>query len=256
MAEDYGFSSVPSPGGGCLLTDPGYANRLRVLRDTGLLTGENARMIRTGRMFLLDGAIGLVGRSSDENDRMLEAGTGIQLDIHNIPGPLGVLIGRETRKNLVTLTAIMASYTKTTEPVTAFSACFGEAFLPLPPTQYAHLLGEKIDEHNVNVYLVNTGLNGQGDRMSIKDTRACINGILNGSINNAEFETLPVFDLQVPKTLEGVRDNAILNPKNTWDDEVKYNETLRDLGAKFIENFKRYDDSGSEFDCSLAGPQL
>jgi hypothetical protein len=120
MAEDYGFSSVPSPGGGCLLTDPGYANRLRVLRDTGLLTGENARMIRTGRMFLLDGAIGLVGRSSDENDRMLEAGTGIQLDIHNIPGPLGVLIGRETRKNLVTLTAIMASYTKTTEPVTAF----------------------------------------------------------------------------------------------------------------------------------------
>jgi len=130
-----------------------------------------------------------------------------------------------------------------TEPVTTFSACFGEAFLPLPPTQYAHLLGEKIDEHNVNVYLVNTGLNGQGDRMSIKDTRACINGILNGSINDAEFETLPVFDLQVPKTLAGVRDNAILNPKNTWDDEAKYNETLKELGAKFIENFKRYDNS-------------
>ncbi len=119
MAKQYEFSSVPSPGGGCLLTDPGYANRLRVLRDTGLLTGENARMIRTGRMFLLDGAVGLVGRSSDENDRMLEAGTGIQLDIQGIPGPLGVLIGRETRENLTLLTAIMASYTKATGPVTA-----------------------------------------------------------------------------------------------------------------------------------------
>ncbi len=143
-----------------------------------------------------------------------------------------------------------------TEPVTTFSACFGEAFLPLHPTKYAHLLGEKIDKHNVNVYLVNTGLNGQGERMSIKDTRACINGILNGSINNAEFETLPVFDLQVPKTLEGIKDNAILNPKNTWDDEVKYNETLRELASKFIENFNRYNDSGDEFDCSVAGPQL
>ena len=143
-----------------------------------------------------------------------------------------------------------------TEPVTTFSACFGEAFLPLPPTQYAHLLGEKIEEHNVNVYLVNTGLNGQGDRMSIKDTRACINGILNGSINDVEFETLPVFDLQVPKTLVGLRDNAILNPKNTWDDEAKYNETLKELASKFIENFHRYDNSGTEFDCSIAGPQL
>ncbi|MCD6589349.1 MAG: hypothetical protein J7K88_12445 [Candidatus Fermentibacteraceae bacterium] len=119
MAKDYGFSSVPSPGGGCLLTDPGYANRLRVLRDIGLLNGENARMIRTGRMFVLDGAVGLVGRSSDENDRMLEAGTGIQLDIQGIPGPLGVLIGKNTAENLTLLTAIMASYTKATGPVTA-----------------------------------------------------------------------------------------------------------------------------------------
>jgi len=126
MAKDYGFSIIPSPGGGCLLTDPGYANRLRVLRDTGLLNGENARMIRTGRMFLLDGAVGLVGRSSEENDRMLEAGTGIQLDIQKIPGPLGVLVGRKTRENLTLLTAIMASYTKATEPVTALVISGGD----------------------------------------------------------------------------------------------------------------------------------
>ena len=143
-----------------------------------------------------------------------------------------------------------------TEPVTTFSACFGEAFLPLHPTVYADLLGKKIDEHNVNVYLVNTGLNGQGKRMSIKDTRACINGILNGSINNAEFETLPVFNLQVPKTLEGIKDNAILNPRNTWEDEDKFNETLKDLASKFIENFDRYKDSGSSVDHAKAGPQL
>jgi len=143
-----------------------------------------------------------------------------------------------------------------TEPVTTFSACFGEAFLPLHPTAYADLLGKKIDEHNVNVYLVNTGLNGRGERMSIKDTRACINGILNGSINDVEFEMLPVFNLEVPKTLEGIKDNAILNPRNTWEDEEKFNETLKELASKFIANFDRYSDSDSDVDHAKAGPQL
>lgn len=146
------------------------------------------------------------------------------------------------------------------EPQATFSACFGEAFLPLRPTFYAKLLGEKIDKHNVNVYLVNTGWTGGpygvGKRMSIKDTRACINGILNGSINDAEFETLEIFDLQVPKELEGVADNAVLMPKNTWEDKEAYMQTLRKLAGMFIENFKRYDKSGSEFDYSLAGPKL
>ena len=143
-----------------------------------------------------------------------------------------------------------------TKPVTAFSACFGEAFLPMHPTVYAKLLGEKIDEHGVNVYLVNTGLNGQGKRMSIKDTRACIDGILNGSINDAEFDTLEVFNLQYPKSLDGIKDNSILNPKNSWDDLEKFEKTLKDLASKFIENFNRYNDSGSEFDYSVAGPKL
>jgi len=143
-----------------------------------------------------------------------------------------------------------------TEPVTAFSACFGEAFLPLHPTAYAKLLGDKIDEHAVNVYLVNTGLNGAGKRMSIKDTRACINGILNGSINDAEFDTLPVFNLQFPKTLEGIADNAILDPKSTWESEEALTETIKSLAGKFIENFERYNDNGSEFDYSEAGPKF
>ncbi len=143
-----------------------------------------------------------------------------------------------------------------TKPVATFSACFGEAFLPLHPTVYAKLLGEKIDKHGVNVYLVNTGKNGKNERMSIKDTRACINGILNGSINSAEFDTLDIFNLQFPKSLDGIKNNAILNPKNTWDDEKKFNETLKELAEKFIENFERYNDKGSEFDYSIAGPQI
>ena len=142
------------------------------------------------------------------------------------------------------------------EPVSTFSACFGEAFLPLHPTKYAKLLGEKIEKHNVNVYLVNTGLNGAGKRMSIKDTRACINGILNGSINDAEFDTLPIFNLQFPKRLEGVTDNSILNPKNSWESEEKFEETIKVLAKEFIKNFERYNDNGSEFDYSAAGPQL
>ncbi len=147
-----------------------------------------------------------------------------------------------------------------TEPIATFSACFGEAFLPLHPTRYAKLLGEKIDEHGANVYLVNTGWTGgeygTGKRMSIKDTRACIDGILSGSINNAQFETLEVFNLSVPKTLEGVKDNSILYPKNTWSDKEAYDVTLKKLASMFVENFSRYDGQGDEFDFTSAGPQL
>lgn len=146
-----------------------------------------------------------------------------------------------------------------TEPVATFSACFGEAFLPLHPTVYAKLLGEKIDEHGVNVYLVNTGWTGGaygvGKRMSIKNTRACIDGILNGDILNSEFETLDVFNLQIPTTLKGV-DTEVLNPRNTWDNKDEYDLALNKLATMFKENFHRYDDSGSEFDCSSAGPQI
>jgi len=110
--------------------------------------------------------------------------------------------------------------------------------------------------NDVNVYLVNTGLNGAGKRMSIKDTRACINGILNGSINDAEFDTLEVFNLQFPKSLEGITDNSILNPKSTWEDESKFTETIENLAGEFIKNFERYNDNGSEFDYSKAGPSL
>jgi len=146
-----------------------------------------------------------------------------------------------------------------TEPVATFSSCFGEAFLPLNPTVYAELLGRKIDQHKVNVYLVNTGWTGGaygvGSRMSIKNTRACINGILDGSINESEFEVLPVFNLKIPKTLKGV-DTEVLNPRNTWKDKESYDETKKKLASMYIKNFKKYLTLESEFDFTAAGPSL
>ncbi len=146
-----------------------------------------------------------------------------------------------------------------TEPVATFSSCFGEAFLPLNPTIYAALLGEKIDQHNVNVYLVNTGWTGGpygiGTRMSIKNTRACINGILDGSITQSEFETLPVFNLAVPKTLEGV-ETEVLNPRHTWEDTEAYDEMAKKLAGMYVKNFKKYLTLESDYDFTAAGPQL
>ncbi len=146
-----------------------------------------------------------------------------------------------------------------TEPVATFSSCFGEAFLPLNPTVYAELLGQKIDKHNVNVYFVNTGWTGGaygvGKRMSIKNTRACINGILDGSIENSEFETLPVFNLKIPKTLAGV-ETEVLNPRNTWSVKSEYDETTKKLAGMYIENFKKYLTLESEYDFTAAGPTL
>ncbi|MDD3775397.1 MAG: phosphoenolpyruvate carboxykinase (ATP) [Sulfurovaceae bacterium] len=145
------------------------------------------------------------------------------------------------------------------EPVATFSACFGEAFLPLHPTRYAKLLGEKIDAHGVNVYLLNTGWTGGsygvGKRMSIKNTRACIDAILSGNILKAEFDSLDIFNLAIPKELPGV-DTAVLNPRNTWDNKEEYDAMLYKLAVMFTENFHRYDDNGNEFDYASAGPKL
>jgi phosphoenolpyruvate carboxykinase (ATP) len=146
-----------------------------------------------------------------------------------------------------------------TEPKATFSACFGEAFLPLHPTVYAKLLGKKIDKYSVNVYLVNTGWTGGqygiGKRMSIKNTRACIDGILDGSILNSEFDTLPLFNLEIPKTLNGV-DTEVLNPINTWKSKEEYEQILSELANMFIDNFKKYQTENNEFDYSSAGPSL
>ncbi len=146
-----------------------------------------------------------------------------------------------------------------TEPTATFSACFGEAFLPLHPTAYAKLLGEKIDKYEVNVYLVNTGWTGGsygvGKRMSIKDTRTCINSILDGSIKNSEFETTKTFRFSVPKTLGNI-EPKVLNPREAWENKDEFDKKRDELAEMFIENFKKYLTNDKDFDFTSAGPKI
>ncbi len=145
-----------------------------------------------------------------------------------------------------------------TEPQATFSACFGEAFLPLHPTAYAKLLGEKMEKYNVNAYLVNTGWTGGGygvgKRMSIKATRACVNAILDGGIADVKFATTQFFKLDIPKELPGV-DSALLNPRNAWEDKAAFDATAQKLAGMFRENFKKYIIDSDDFDFTKAGPQ-
>ena len=146
-----------------------------------------------------------------------------------------------------------------TEPIATFSSCFGEAFLPLHPTVYAKLLGEKIDQHNVNVYLVNTGWTGgaygTGTRMSIKATRACIDGILEGTIDMEGGHVAGVFGLNIPSHVPGVK-SEILNPRNVWEDETEFEITRDKLAKMFIENFKKYENEEHGKEYAEAGPVL
>jgi phosphoenolpyruvate carboxykinase (ATP) len=130
-----------------------------------------------------------------------------------------------------------------TEPQTTFSACFGRAFLPLHPAKYAELLGKKLKSGNVNVWLVNTGWSGGsygvGERMKLKYTRALITAALNGNLNTVKYETLPVFNLELPVSCPDVP-AEMLNPINTWKDKAAFNETLNKLAAQFVKNFNQY----------------
>mmetsp|Transcript_20184 Transcript_20184/g.56105 ORF Transcript_20184/g.56105 Transcript_20184/m.56105 type:complete len:628 (-) Transcript_20184:3508-5391(-) len=143
------------------------------------------------------------------------------------------------------------------EPVATFSTCFGAAFMTLHPTVYADLLQKKLDTHGTNCYLVNSGWAGgpfgKGERMSIKTTRTCIDAILDGSIEEAEFQKDPNFGFKVPVALNGVS-SKVLDIRSTWSDPAKYDEQARKLGQMYIENFKKYEGKGS-IDYSIFGPR-
>ncbi|MFP4863666.1 phosphoenolpyruvate carboxykinase (ATP) [Providencia rettgeri] len=129
-----------------------------------------------------------------------------------------------------------------TEPTPTFSACFGAAFLSLHPTQYAEVLVKRMEAAGAKAYLVNTGWNGTGKRISIKDTRAIIDAILSGDIEKADMIKLPVFDLEVPTALPGV-DTNILDPRNTYADKAQWDEKAQDLAERFVNNFDKYTDT-------------
>ncbi|MBC7411495.1 MAG: phosphoenolpyruvate carboxykinase (ATP) [Bacteroidia bacterium] len=145
-----------------------------------------------------------------------------------------------------------------TEPQLTFSACFGKAFLPLHPAKYAELLGKKLKETNVNVWLLNTGWTGgaygTGSRIKLSYTRALITAALTGKLDNVTYETLPVFDLAMPTACEGVPDE-MLNPRNTWADKHAYDEKANNLGAAFVKNFEQYT-AGSSAEIIAAQPKV
>lgn len=145
-----------------------------------------------------------------------------------------------------------------TEPKSTFSACFGAPFLPLHPAQYAEMLGKKITESGVNVWMVNTGWSGGaygvGSRMKLGYTRAMITAALEGKLNNADFETHPVFGMQMPVACEGVP-SEILNPRNTWADKEAYDAMAKNLAGQFIKNFEKYA-SGANEEILAAAPKV
>ena len=142
-----------------------------------------------------------------------------------------------------------------TEPTPTFSACFGQAFLELHPTKYAEELVKKMEKSGAKAYLVNTGWNGTGKRISIKDTRGIIDAILDGSILKAETKTIPYFNLAVPTELPGV-DTGILDPRDTYTNQGDWDDKAKDLSARFIKNFDKYTGNDAGKALVSAGPQL
>ncbi|WP_321286041.1 phosphoenolpyruvate carboxykinase (ATP) [uncultured Sunxiuqinia sp.] len=181
----------------------------------------------------------------------------LSADAFGVLPPVSKLTPEQTKYHFLSgFTAKLAGTERgVTAPQPTFSACFGAAFLTLHPTQYGAELVKKMEEHGAEAYLVNTGWNGTGKRISIKDTRGIINAILDGSIEKADTKTVPVFNLEVPTALPGVDPN-ILDPRDTYADVKDWEAKAQDLGGRFIKNFEKYTDNEEGKALVAAGPQL
>ena len=142
-----------------------------------------------------------------------------------------------------------------TEPTPTFSSCFGAAFLSLHPTQYAEVLHKRMEAAGAEAYLVNTGWNGTGKRISIKATRAIIDAILDGSIDQTETTVIPMFNLEVPNNIEGV-EGDILDPRNTYENKNEWQTKAEALAKRFINNFEKFTDTENGQSLVASGPQL
>jgi phosphoenolpyruvate carboxykinase (ATP) len=178
-------------------------------------------------------------------------------DAFGVLPPVAKLTPEQTKYHFLSgFTAKLAGTERgVTTPQPTFSACFGAAFLSLHPTKYGKELVRKMEEHGAEAYLVNTGWNGTGKRISIKDTRGIITAILDGSIEKAPTKNLPVFNLEVPTELTGVK-TEILDPRDTYADASEWDTKAKDLASKFIKNFEKYTDNEEGKSLVAAGPQL
>ena len=181
----------------------------------------------------------------------------LSADAFGVLPPVSILTPEQTKYYFLSgFTAKLAGTERgITEPTPTFSACFGQAFLELHPTKYAEELVKKMEENGSKAYLVNTGWNGTGKRISIKDTRGIIDAILDGSIEKAATKTIPYFNFEVPTELPGV-DTGILDPRDTYADAAEWEVKAQDLAGRFVKNFAKYTTKEAGKALVEAGPQL
>ncbi len=181
----------------------------------------------------------------------------LSADAFGVLPPVSILTPEQTQYYFLSgFTAKLAGTERgITEPTPTFSACFGQAFLELHPTKYAEELVKRMQQSGAKAYLVNTGWNGSGKRISIKDTRGIIDAILNGAINSAPTKQIPIFNFEVPTELEGV-DTNILDPRDTYEDPSVWDEKAKDLASRFNKNFVKYTTNEAGKALVEAGPIL
>ena len=181
----------------------------------------------------------------------------LSADAFGVLPPVSILTPEQTKYYFLSgFTAKLAGTERgITEPTPTFSACFGQAFLELHPTKYGQELVKKMEKSGAKAYLVNTGWNGSGKRISIKDTRGIIDAILGGAIKTAPTKKIPMVNLEVPTELTGV-DSKILDPRDTYKDVSEWEKKAKDLAQRFIKNFKKYETNDEGKALVAAGPQL
>ena len=181
----------------------------------------------------------------------------LSADAFGVLPPVSILDPEQTKYYFLSgFTAKLAGTERgITEPTPTFSACFGQAFLELHPTKYAEELVKRMEKSGAKAYLVNTGWNGTGKRISIKDTRGIIDAILGGAILNAPTKKIPYFNFEVPTQLDGVA-WGILDPRDTYQNRAEWDEKAKDLAGRFIKNFKKYEGNEAGKALVAAGPQL
>ena len=181
----------------------------------------------------------------------------LSADAFGVLPPVSILDPEQTKYYFLSgFTAKLAGTERgITEPTPTFSACFGQAFLELHPTKYAEELVKKMKKSGAKAYLVNTGWNGTGKRISIRDTRGIIDAILNGAIDSAPTKVIPYFNFTVPTELAGV-DTNILDPRDTYANAEDWEVKAKDLAGRFIKNFKKYEGNRAGKALVKAGPQL
>ncbi len=181
----------------------------------------------------------------------------LSADAFGVLPPVSILTPEQTQYYFLSgFTAKLAGTERgIVEPTPTFSACFGQAFLELHPTKYGEELVKRMEKSGAKAYLVNTGWNGTGKRISIKDTRGIIDAILDGDILNAPTKKIPYFNFEVPTQLKGV-DTGILDPRDTYANPAEWDEKAKDLAGRFIKNFAKYESNEAGKALVAAGPQL